>query len=137
MSTEIDVYWEQDIANQKGILLFLKHFLWLNNFHFYDLLKHSWKLKSFLSGGYVNETLPLSRQLNGCPTDTLDGITTCFCDEYCSWDVCRVDEPPKKCPMVSSWEWNSNQNYWFARSQGNHLLKSSTFFPNRFFSEYG
>ena len=25
MPTEIDVFWEQDIANQKGMLLLLKH----------------------------------------------------------------------------------------------------------------
>ena len=78
---------------------------------------------NFVTGGYINHTIPLFRWPTGCPIGTTDGITTCFCDKYCSWDVCRVHQPPEGCPLVHSWEWNPDQKYWFARTKGHEFWK--------------
>ena len=63
------------------------------------------------------------RPSKGCPRGTIDGVFTCFCEDHCSWDMCRLNEPPElclentfsSCDSCSSWEWDSIRNYWTAQ----------------------
>ena len=64
----------------------------------------------------ANKSLVPIRPSEGCPEGTIDGITTCFCEDYCSWNICRLKHPPINCPMVMSWQWYSDGMHWMAQS---------------------
>ena len=64
----------------------------------------------------ANQSLVPIRPNDGCPKGTIDGITTCFCEDHCSWNVCRLKHPPINCPMVMSWRWYSEGMHWMAQS---------------------
>ena len=66
------------------------------------------------------ETSSLSRPNDGCPVGTVDGISTCFCSDHCSWNTCRLKIPPNECTSVASWRWDSQRLHWIA--QGNQLI---------------
>ena len=66
--------------------------------------------------GPTSPNLLPSRPLRGCPAGTEEGITTCFCQDHCSWAVCRMKNPPENCPKVESWIWDYNNMYWTAQS---------------------
>ena len=42
---------------------------------------------------------------------------TCFCEYHCSWDKCRLEDPPNECLFgtQSKWFWDSNKNFWIAQ----------------------
>ena len=77
-------------------------------------------------------TLPYlipERPKGGCPSRTygcMDGDCTaqqkqnCFCEEHCSWQICRLDRGPDQCleEVKSSWTWDSNKLYWVAQFGG-------------------
>ena len=60
---------------------------------------------------------------DGCPEGTFDGISTCFCEDHCSWNMCRLNHPPGNClkrlsmTMVNNvtWQWDSKEKYWVAQ----------------------
>ena len=35
--------------------------------------------------------------VTGCPPGTFNGIDTCFCEDHCSWETCRLMYPPSNC----------------------------------------
>ena len=67
--------------------------------------------------GTNRQQLIPSRPPTGCPSGTVDGITTCFCEDHCSWSICRLKNPPKSCPGVESWKMNSFDTYWIAQGK--------------------
>ena len=64
---------------------------------------------------------------NGCPSNTY-GCTgsncssphTCFCEEHCSWEMCRLTQCPEECvrDVKSTWAWNSDKHFWVAQLEG-------------------
>ena len=60
----------------------------------------------------------LQRPSDGCPEGTYDGMTTCFCEDHCSWEACRLLAPPFNCLSSMNggaiWAWNSSKKFWFA-----------------------
>ena len=59
------------------------------------------------------------RPLDGCPigTDECNGDgcpNTCFCEDHCSWKICKLEKPPKNCLMHTNRKWHYNQRnyYW-------------------------
>ena len=44
-------------------------------------------------------------------------LGTCGCEEHCSWDVCRLEEPPNDClhGTKSIWKWDHLKNAWVAQ----------------------
>ena len=52
---------------------------------------------------------------------------TCYCEEYCRWDICRLQEPPQHCldAVKSSWVWDSKNRFWVGQMQQNRC----TFIP--------
>ena len=56
-----------------------------------------------------------------CPEGTTGAwaYATCFCSEpHCSWEKCRLSEPPDECLIGtgSIWLWDSQKNYWVAQT---------------------
>ena len=45
---------------------------------------------------------------------------TCFCEDHCSWEVCRLDRPPYRClPRINTaWVWDSEKLFWTAQETG-------------------
>lgn len=64
---------------------------------------------------------------SGCPPGTFKGIDTCFCEDHCSWEICRLINPPKDCLSRidggAAWLWDDIEDAWTA--QGNTGLKIS------------
>ena len=61
------------------------------------------------------------RQENGCPNGTQDGKTTCFCEDHCSWNMCRLSEPPT-CQLdfettKVEWAWSPSKSNWIAQGR--------------------
>ena len=54
----------------------------------------------------------------GCPN-------TCFCEEHCSWEKCRLEEPPKDCleKLGGVWVKHYVENYWIAEFTGFKIIK--------------
>ena len=75
-------------------------------------------IKSFFSVIEYKQGLVPIRPKDGCPMDTFDGRSTCFCEDRCSWEVCRLDPPPITCPMVDWWSWNSKKMHYVAQRYG-------------------
>ena len=58
----------------------------------------------------------LKRPSSGCPNGTLEGLTTCFCEDHCSWEQCRLETPPNNClPRTNTaWIWDLEKKFWGA-----------------------
>lgn len=58
---------------------------------------------------------------DGCPKGTFDGLNTCFCEDHCSWETCRLLNPPQDClsNIVNEpvWAWNKQKQVWVAQSK--------------------
>ena len=67
--------------------------------------------------GPIYPILIPTRPSIGCPKGTIDGFTTCFCEDHCSWNVCRLKNPPTTCPGAEIWKWNSLNMYWVAQGK--------------------
>ena len=41
----------------------------------------------------------------------------CSCNDHCSWDTCRVSEPPQDCLLStnSEWKWDNLKNAFVAQ----------------------
>ena len=65
----------------------------------------------------MNETI-LKRPASGCPSGTYDSLHTCFCEDHCSWETCRLLKPPHNCLSViddlMQWGWDSIKGAWVA-----------------------
>ena len=57
-------------------------------------------------------------QADGCPPGTFDGNSTCFCEDHCSWSVCRLDQPPINCPRADWWSWDARRMHYVAQVNG-------------------
>ena len=59
------------------------------------------------------------RPPNGCPEGTFDGATTCYCEDHCSWEVCRLLNPPLNCLLSMQgdafWSWDLIRKSWVAQ----------------------
>ena len=64
------------------------------------------------------EMIPLRPSI-GCPKGTFDGATTCYCEDHCSWEACRLLNPPPLCLSSMKrdgvWAWDSASNFWVAQ----------------------
>ena len=65
------------------------------------------------------------RPTNGCPVGTYgceDVIcpNTCFCEEHCSWNSCKLKNPPMSCIFHanSKWEYDHHTHFWRRSSEG-------------------
>ena len=45
------------------------------------------------------------------------GLGVCTCNDHCSWDLCRVSEPPDDCLQGtnSEWQWDNLKNAYVAQ----------------------
>ena len=45
---------------------------------------------------------------------------SCFCEEHCSWEICRLVDAPEKClnDVESFWSWDENKYLWVAQKGG-------------------
>ena len=54
-----------------------------------------------------------------CPPGTFNGRHTCFCEDHCSWETCRLINPPSNC--ISSighatvWARDEMKDAWVAQ----------------------
>ena len=64
---------------------------------------------------------------SGCPLGTFKGIDTCFCEDHCSWEICRLINPPYGClsriGVEVYWLWDNNEDAWAAQ-RGNVALSN-------------
>ena len=74
----------------------------------------------------IKETIKIlmipKRPASGCPSGTFNSLITCYCEDHCSWEVCRLLYPPHDCLSgidgEASWSWDSVMDAWVA--QGNY-----------------
>ena len=59
-----------------------------------------------------------SRPASNCPSGTYNGLHTCFCEDHCSWETCRLQFPPHNCLLgigkQATWAWDSIKSAWVA-----------------------
>ena len=64
---------------------------------------------------------------NGCPSNTVgcsgsdcNHPDSCFCEQHCSWEMCKLHEYPNDClvDVKSVWKWDSKKHSWVAQVQG-------------------
>lgn len=69
----------------------------------------------------INEILIPKPEANGCPQGTFDGLNTCYCEDHCSWETCRLVDPPQNCLSKIAgevvWAWGSKQDAWVAQGK--------------------
>ena len=67
---------------------------------------------------FKRELIP-KRPDNGCPEGTFDSWQTCFCEDHCSWEVCRLVNPPQSCLSKidgkTEWGWDNLTEAWAAQ----------------------
>ena len=60
-----------------------------------------------------------------CPDGTFDGQNTCFCEDHCSWETCRLQKPPHSClsgTREAVWAWDAERYAWVAQGNSFQLL---------------
>ena len=69
----------------------------------------------------INESLIPKPPADGCPQGTFNSLNTCYCEDHCSWETCRLLNPPQNClsdiAYESAWTWDSQKNAWVAQSK--------------------
>ena len=64
------------------------------------------------------EIIP-KRPASGCPSGTFDSMNTCFCEDHCSWEACRLINPPHNCLTridgEAIWFWDAVNDAWVAQ----------------------
>ena len=67
----------------------------------------------------VKEEMIPKRPASGCPSGTFDSLNTCICEDHCSWDACRLINPPQKCLSRiygdAIWNWDGVKHAWVAQ----------------------
>ena len=95
--------------------------------------------------GPVSSVLIPKRPKEGCPENTYGCVgndcnalqsQTCFCEEHCSWAICRLDDPKSSdlsneehClrEVKGRWVWDPQQLYWVAQILGMIAVTVSKF----------
>ena len=66
----------------------------------------------------MNRIIP-KRPNSGCPFGTYNSLHTCFCEDHCSWEACRLLNPPLNCltefDKQAVWAWDSVKYAWVAQ----------------------
>lgn len=66
----------------------------------------------------MNEMIP-KRPDGGCPSGTYNSQHTCFCEDHCNWDTCRLHSPPYNCLSgineQTVWAWDGVKSAWVAQ----------------------
>ena len=69
----------------------------------------------------INESLIPKPPADGCPQGTFNSLNTCYCEDHCSWETCRLLNPPQNClsniANESVWAWDSQKDVWVAQSK--------------------
>ena len=69
----------------------------------------------------VREEMIPKRPNSGCPSGTFDGLDTCFCEDHCSWSICRLTNPPENCLSRGHgkkiWAWDNIKESWVAQGR--------------------
>ena len=64
------------------------------------------------------EMIP-KRPASGCPSGTFNSMRTCFCEDHCSWEICRLITPPHNCLSridgEAIWSWDALNDAWVAQ----------------------
>ena len=70
----------------------------------------------------IDKYLTKPRPVEGCPIGTFDGISTCFCEDHCSWEICKLDKAPSSCLPDKNfhWSWDSESLYWRTKDSGKY-----------------
>ena len=68
-----------------------------------------------------------TRPVNGCPEatkscDAPECMATCFCEDHCSFEKCKFDDPPKRCLDGTTGKWHTASSYWIATFEGINIL---------------
>ena len=67
----------------------------------------------------VKEQMIPKRPTSGCPYGTFDSMNTCFCEDHCSWETCRLITPPQDCLSridgEAIWNWDGVKHAWVAQ----------------------
>ena len=68
----------------------------------------------------MKELIP-KRPASGCPFGTFDSLNTCFCEDHCSWETCRLISPPSSCLSTldgeAIWAWDNVNDVWVAQGR--------------------
>ena len=75
-------------------------------------------ISSILIEHMINESLIPQPTEYGCPPGTFESLSTCYCEDHCSWETCRLLNPPQNCLTSSPeavWAWNTKENIWVAQ----------------------
>ena len=67
----------------------------------------------------ISKRIP-RRPVNGCPIGTFNSINTCFCEDHCIWEACRILNPPQNCLSSingAKWTWNTVEEAWVAQGK--------------------
>ena len=84
----------------------------------------------FLYNSTTSSYLIPKQPEKGCPENTFGCSggdcnipTTCFCEQHCSWEVCRIVDYPEDCLDIvkSVWKWDSKKHSWVAQVEGKNM----------------
>ena len=76
-----------------------------------------------VNGTSNSELIPVLPQ-GGCPANTYgcsgndcNRPQSCFCEEHCSWETCRLADSPENClnDVKSVWSWDVKKHFWVAQ----------------------
>ena len=69
--------------------------------------------------------IAIDRPINGCPfgtigCDKIECPKACFCEDHCSWNKCKLENPPVGCLGHSNrkWEYDEKELYWKTTFKG-------------------
>ena len=85
----------------------------------------------------INREMIPRPNATGCPVGTFNSLYTCFCEDHCSWETCRLSHPPQNCLSKiigeAVWAWDSGSDAWVAQGtfQGYSCNILSFIFVNR------
>ena len=56
----------------------------------------------------------------GCSGNDCNRPQSCFCEEHCSWETCRLVDSPGRClkHVESTWIWDAKKHFWVAQLGG-------------------
>ena len=72
---------------------------------------------------YIVHTGVVTPGPDGCPRQTkgcseFGCPNTCYCEDRCNWERCKLSQPPKECLRNTNSTWQQEDNHWTARSTG-------------------
>lgn len=74
---------------------------------------YSWLIPRLPVGGCPNNTY-------GCSGNDCNRPNSCFCEDHCSWETCRLVASPEEClkHVDSMWSWDAKKHFWVAQIGG-------------------